>query len=332
MKKKILIQILCLFLGNISLPVMADDLAICHGRMVNPFTSFCWKCLLPITIGKTKVASTDLPDTANPSNPLCSCPGHPFPHVGIKVGFWEPIGFVDVTRTPYCMVNMGGIRLAHESGEGTVETKTPSQGGAFYYVHYYTFPLLQILWLKLFGGSCQENGKFSIGYLSELDPTWKNETLAALLFPETKLYQNTNVAIAAHASCAMDAIASNSGLSQDQAYWCAGSHGFMYPLTGKVVEAISILQAQTLLVERVLYKLHRLGQMTDSDPNHVCTQTYYPFMPKSRYRTQMIYPKIENTCHPFGRSTPMGGGNIFDLASGDEGGFMIWRKKNCCQW
>ena len=27
--------------------------------------------------------------------------------IGLNIGYWEPYSLVDVTRVPYCMVNMG---------------------------------------------------------------------------------------------------------------------------------------------------------------------------------------------------------------------------------
>ena len=39
----------------------------------------------------------------------------------------------------------------------------------------------------------------------------------------------------------------------------------MYPLTGKVAEHVGSVQASTLLAERIIFKLHRLGKMEDTE-------------------------------------------------------------------
>jgi conjugal transfer pilus assembly protein TraU len=160
--------------------------ATCSGHFINPVLDICWRCLFPITIGSSRVASGDLPDTDNPQKTFCVCQGGPFPKVGFTLGYWEPMALVDITRTPYCFVNLGGLHLRHEQqAEGAVETQSPDQNGSFYYVHVYHFPILQWVGSWLLGGSCQTRGKFEVVYFSELDPTWRDENLALITFPET---------------------------------------------------------------------------------------------------------------------------------------------------
>src|SRR5476651_2568723 len=89
----------------------------CHGNFVNPITDVCWSCLFPITIGSMNVVSSQMSDTPNPSLPICAC-GTPILHPGISTGFWEPVAMTDVTRTPYCMVNLGGMQLSMGSALG----------------------------------------------------------------------------------------------------------------------------------------------------------------------------------------------------------------------
>jgi conjugal transfer pilus assembly protein TraU len=99
----------------------------CGGHFVNPIHDVCWSCLFPLSLGSQKlVASNHLPDTKNPKNPLCSCSGNPLPRVGLAIGFWEPAILVDVTRTPFCMVNLGGISLNYGKyyRKGGVETSS----------------------------------------------------------------------------------------------------------------------------------------------------------------------------------------------------------------
>ena len=96
------------------LPLFAILFAKCQGKFVNPFTDISWKCLFPITIGGHNVNDEDkYPDYEDYSgNPICVCPGIP-PHIGIKVSFWEPLRLIDVTRTPYCLVGLGGIQISN---------------------------------------------------------------------------------------------------------------------------------------------------------------------------------------------------------------------------
>lgn len=247
------------------------------------------------------------------------------------MGYWEPMGLVDVTRTPYCMVNLGGITLSSSQREGEEDNESPDQGGSFYEVHYINFPLLQWVAKELLGGSCQTDGKLEVSYLSELDPTWHNDSLAAIAFPETLLFSHPETAIGEEGLCALDSVAANAGLPSDKAFWCAGSQGFMYPLDGKVAEQVSPIQGTTLLAERIIFKLHRLGCITDSSPDNVCHEHTDLLMKKSRYRYQMVYPHAP-TGEPFGRSTVLWESNQENLLKGDDAGFLIWRKRNCCNY
>jgi conjugal transfer pilus assembly protein TraU len=316
-----------LVISALCLPTFA---ATCRGRWVNPATDICWRCLFPITIGSSTVASSDLPDTPNAHKALCICPGNLFPHVGFALGYWEPMALVDVSRTPYCFVNLGGIQIHHDQeARGAVETQTPDQNGSFYYVHVYHFPILRWVDSWLLGGSCQTRGKFEIAYLSELDPTWRDESLALIVFPETKSFLNPITALSAQAACLLDSTIANNRLPSDTAYWCAGSQGFMYPLTGKVVEHVGSVQVSTLLAERILFKLHVLGKIHDTHANHLCGEEISLRMPKSRYRYQMIYPKT-TSCYPFGRTTMVWGSNVMDPLHSDDTSYLIFRKRNCC--
>ncbi|MDF6998412.1 TraU family protein, partial [Escherichia coli] len=82
---------------------------VCQGKFANPITDICWSCLFPLTLGGTPIMTMGQEDTGNPDGFLCTCT-NPL-RIGIKTGFWEPARRVDVTRTPYCFVSLGGIKL-----------------------------------------------------------------------------------------------------------------------------------------------------------------------------------------------------------------------------
>lgn len=330
MSKKILILLLSYW---ITFSYAGDN---CHGKFANPITDVCWSCLFPISIGDATVVTGSQPDTKNPSLPICTCPMVPTGiRLGISIGYWEPIALVDVTTRPYCMVNLGGFQLAMGGygSEGAIDNSVPSQGGSFYYVHWYKFPLLY--WLNLLtDGVCVESGNFDIGYLTELDPTWNDDELTYLLNPEALLFGN----LVSQAACAADSAAALVGLPIDTLFWCAGSQGSMYPLNGQVQEHLGGVQASTLLTERMAYKMHREGLLWDSVGENsptLCYQYPSPIMPKSRYRYQMINPvptasSGELGCHAFGHTTSLWEGLHEYPYSGEDFGYLVWRKRNCC--
>lgn len=311
-----------------SLSVQANS---CHGHFINPITDLCWRCMFPISIGQSQVVAGDVPDTKNLSGPICSC-GDPVPRMGIKVGFWEPARMVDVTRTPFCFVGLGGKKfdVDIQVGQGTIDTDESGGDTAYYHVHWYLSPMIYILNLLL-DFVCLETGGFDIAYVSELDPTWQDEELAFLLNPEAAFFANP----VAQAACAADCIAASSRLPMDALFWCAGCHGSLYPFSGRVQNHIGGIQSSLLLAERLTYKLHRMGALWGSiGEQALCGMYPMPIMRKSQYRSQLLFPKADTTakpcCHPYGKNTQLWGSGKSFPVKGEDFSYMIWRKRHCC--
>lgn len=309
--------------------------AICEGSFVNPITDVCWSCLFPMSIGSAGVLGGDVPDTDNPPSPICSCVAPPpiFRRVGITIGYWEPIALVDVTRHPYCMVNLAGhqLPLGSEVSAGHAESADSNRNSSFYYAHWYIYPL--IFWLNILTDfACMQEVDFDVAYLTEIDPTWDDDELAFFINPEVALFSN----FVAQTACAADAIKSAVGLPIDSLFWCAGSHGSMYPLDGSVKEHVGGVASSTLIAERMAYKLHREGLLWDSvgeGGESLCHQYPTPILPKSRYRYQMVNPLPttgKKGCFPFGRTTAVWGSGREFPYKGEDFGYLIWRKRNCC--
>ena len=91
-------------------------------------------------------------------------------------------------------------------------------------------------------------------------------------------------------------------------------------------------QASILLAERMDFKLHRVGLIFDSigKNDKVCHRYYSAFLPKSRYRYQMVNPVADSRrCHPFGSVTLRWEAGHLPLGKGTNFGYLIWRKTNC---
>lgn len=161
-----------LMLWGDSLSAAADP--SCEGRFVNPITDVCWRCIFPLSLGSVQVGKGDLPDTSNPGSPLQLCPAPPplFVRPGLAIGYWEPMAMTDVSRSPGCMVNLGGFSInLGKTGMGTARKDDKQVNGAFYHVHWYKYPLTY--WLNIItSAGCLEGGDMDIAYLSEIDPTW----------------------------------------------------------------------------------------------------------------------------------------------------------------
>ena len=304
--------------------------AKCVGRFVNPITDICWSCLFPITIGGIKV-SPGGEDTHNPRQILCAC-GSPIPRVGIPISFWEPVRLVDVTRTKFCLVNMGGISVGGDSvrGHGTVDAgRAGGRKRSFYQVHYYVYPV--IYWLELLTDFlCLERSQFDVAYITEFDPMWNDDETAFVLNPEAAIFG----APIAQAACAADSIAATAGFPLDAMFWCAGCQGSMYPFSGHVGDHVGGVQASLLLVSRMLAKLHREGlAQGTAGSSGLCQPYLMPIIVKSQYKQQMLYPSSttgSGGCKPLGRTDAIWGAGKEKPYAGEDFGYLIWRKRNCC--
>lgn len=328
MMRSALLLVLVVCFGGGSSRSMAVTSPECEGNFVNPITDVCWECLFPITIGDIPVARGKLPDTRNPSMPIQYCPMGVFYRVGLAMGYWEPMALTDVTRSPYCMVNLGGFNISvGKTGSGTGGQENRANPGAFYHVHWYKYPLTY--WLSIITSiGCLQGGDLDIGYLSELDPMWDSSALSAIIQPEAILFSN----LIAQAACAADAVASLNGMPIDALFWCAGSQGSMYPFNGYVSNEFSPLQTSVLLSERMAFKLHRQGMIMNSIGENTAVCFEYPsaIIPKSRWRYQMVnkYPDA-GQCHPLGRSVTRWETGKNMPNDRRNFGYLLWRKRNC---
>ncbi|MCU6213430.1 TraU family protein, partial [Morganella morganii] len=99
-------------------------------------------------IGNVPVFPGIAPDTENPSMPIQICQLGILYRIGLAIGYWEPFALTDVTRSPYCMVNLGGFNLnIGKTGGGTAGQSDKEAPGAFYHVHWYKYPLTY--WLNI---------------------------------------------------------------------------------------------------------------------------------------------------------------------------------------
>jgi conjugal transfer pilus assembly protein TraU len=333
-----LILLMFLLLGPV---VYQTSYADCVGKFVNPITDICWGCVMPITLGGEKAHITFKQyggpkgrDIKNPEESLCMCNKKGVPAVpGVPIGFWEPIRLIEVTRTPFCMVGLGGIKVGSApskvAGAGAMDTHS-----SFYHLHYYMYPL--IAWLELITDFlCLETGTFDLAYMSEFDPSWKDSEIANLLNPESFLFGNP----IAQALCAGDCVAANIDMPIDMLPWCAGCLGSMYPWGGHNSDHYGGVQSSNLLAIRAISKMHRVGltletSTTDASVNgKICVKRYTPKLKKSQYKLQMAYPVFRRDsfcCHPLGMTDFLHSSGREFPVKGEDFVYILWRKINCC--
>lgn len=308
----------------------------CSGKFANPITDICWSCIFPIKIaGSVTLASMNQEDSSNPGDTICACTKNGIPKVGLPVSFWEPVRKVDVVRDPFCLSGLGGIDMdpgldTPEHGRTRFDNQTDN---AFYQVHWYIDPIIYILEVILDNG-CLEKQGFDIAYMTELDPMWSDDELTRILEPDNYLFAN----FPAIAACAADCVTATTGFPNNLFFWCAGCQGSLYPSNGNVQYHTGGVRSSSLVMQKLVYKMHRMGVMWAAHGKEgMCG--YYPLlvMDKQAYKYQMLYPipqtkKINGRCcQPFGRSTiDWGAGKEFPY-KGEDFVYQIFRKRNCCQ-
>lgn len=332
----------------------ANDKLTCQGKFINPVTDICWSCIFPIRIaGKVVLNHSSQEDNQSSKDNgwLCFCENPS--RSGVTVSFWEPTHLVEVVRTPFCMVSLGGISLHKKqvNASATINAandpnwlqklfggshsrggaKDDQQHNAFWQVHWYKNPV--VFWLEaMMDNECVEPGKLDIGWLTELDPTWKFPSLAILQAPDSALFAN----VAAQAACAADCVQANMGFPSSHLYWCAGCHGTIYPLSGWMGGQMSEVQAARLMVARMQAKMHRDAvAWRASGKDALCGYKLNPVMDKTNYKMAMTYPVAARKfngkcCEPIGRSTLVrDSGKAFPY-KGNQFAFQLFRKRDCC--
>ncbi len=306
--------------------------ALCKGPGMNPATDVCWNCIFPIKIGGVTVypntsGSPDPPDAAN--SPACVCPAPPpiYYRYGIPISFWEPKALVETVKEPFCSPALGGSTgssLGFAAGAGSDH----SQGSqtdiyTFAQVHYIKFPVWAVLQL-LTDLTCFQSGGFDVLFMSEVYPLWSNDTLAAIQNPDAALFAN----YLSQTACAADGAAANTWLPLNALYWCMGSWGSAFPLTGHITEETDT-QANAGLAARVNFLLSRLGMVQDCGVN-MCGCVPTPVWVKTNYRFHVSKPVRDSICHPIGRSSLVWGALKNPPYSGNNFLWVTFRKRVCC--
>lgn len=302
----------------------------CEGKFMNPITDICWSCIFPMKLGGANLIPFGQEDfDSGVEDAFCAC-GSP-PRVGMSISFFEPARLIEAVRRPYCFVSLGGVKI--DPGIDAPAHAQERGGKSFYQMHYYTSPL--IYWLEvILDNPCLEQGVFDLAYMTELDPLWADSELTFILNPDAVLFANP----LAQAACSADCVAATAGFPSNQLFWCAGCQGSMYPLDGWVGSHIGGVQASTLLMQRMINKMHREGAIWGAHgKDGQCGFYPIPLMDKRAYKSQMTYP-IPNTqkengrcCQPLGRSTVISGSGKEYPYKGEDFAYMLFRKRDCCQ-
>ena len=311
--------------------------AKCEGRLPNFVSDICWSCMLPLSIAGRRLAGGQQQDNGSSPSGLCSCGKAPKLKVGVNLGLWEPVRLIEVTREPYCLVSLGGIKAGGGSSAPEPGARTGTASGtasyAFYHAHWYVNPLLH--WLgALLDFDCIERDGFDLAYMSEFDPAWNDDELAALLVPELALTAN----LAGVAACAADCAAVKAGkFPSNSLWWCNGCLGNLLPMSGGVAAHVSGRHSASLLAARLAMRMHRLGAATYTHGEGAyCGRGWRSLrVHKDAYKMAQLHPRPQakrngRCCAPFGRDPDVVAPGGEWPVTGEDFSFMLFRKRDCC--
>lgn len=300
----------------------------CKATFVNPFTDVQWSGPFPMEIAGVEIKGpSELRDPDKISSVVCLCKRGASITTGVAVSFWEPARVVETTKTPYCFPLLGGLQINNPtpgSRYGTVEDDTPiTQQNA----HWYMFSVWSLLDLFM-DVPCIKPEGFDIAYLTEIDPTWNNDLTGFLLNPEALLFGNPIAQLA----CVADSVSSSAGWPLDPLFWCMGSWGSAYPLTGSVQEG-NYTKANAALASRMVYKMSREFLMWDPAVD-LCGAVLTPIWIKSHYKMHEMKP-VRGPLMPIGRASVLWE-HVKNPPYGTKGNapdnfdWMIFRRVKCC--
>ncbi len=323
-----------LLVGVLFILMATSAYAECKARFVNIFSDVKWDGIFPIEIAGIEIKGPSTlrnPDKIN--KVVCYCRKEGKIMIGIAVSFWEPARVVETVKDPWCFPLLGGLKLNASAGlnAGGSQTSTTlgthNSGSIFQQAHWYMFSVWNLLDLFM-DVPCLKWDGFDIAYVTELDPTWQRDDLAMFLSPEVLLFANP----VAQLACIADSVTAQAGYPLDPLFWCIGSWGSVYPLSGKT-SMHNLVEGNAALASRMIYKISRELLMWDPAID-LCGPVITPIWVKTHYKMHIMKPVLGNIVQlgqsgliwgaaknpPFGTS-----GN-----APDNFDFMVFRRVKCC--
>ncbi|MDX9757036.1 MAG: TraU family protein [Sulfurimonas sp.] len=281
-----------------------------------------YSAMFPLRIAGATVVPGRIPDSgSHVSSPICICTD-PFPRVGIPVSFFEPSRIIEVVSDAWCFPTFGfgfGTKLGGGTyGDGQDRQKT------FYQSHYLIFPIYALLEI-LTDFVCLQSTGADYAWVSEVDPLWNSDTLSAFTTPEALLFGNP----ISNLACVADAASSTLFEPMDPLFWCKGTWGNAYPLTGWT-NTKNMVEDSASVAASMIYRLHRDLVLWGSwGQAGLCGYYPAPIWRKSAYRLQLVSP-VPSYATTIGTSGLIWTPGHNPPFKGDNFGFVLFKKRDCC--
>lgn len=264
------------------------------------------------------------------------------PRIGIpgKIHLIEPIGFIEITNTPWNFPCVG-IKLGSDiKGQGM--SRGNGSGVKRTAVHYIKYPVFAVIGY-LSDSLCQTRfpSSMDFGYIGEVQVGWQNDLFAAFEMPDMLLYGNPIAALAALPDC----VASTAGHPINYLYYNAGCVGNIGMSTGFTYGEDPISESM-LLSAKIINNLQASGAlMKTSDAsglpntsldgismmagNSMCKPKIYPRIIKSQYMLNLSYPTHWDA-QEIGTIALKWALFKNRASTKDDVVMTVWRRRDCC--
>lgn len=337
--RKALCALLLVLSGH--LPTFAQGMSadvpiehLCVGQTYNPMSDTDWNYMYPITIAGSIIGMENGPPVPLMAMmpPVCVCPTvFGFTMVGIGVTYWQPRALYEIERRPGCSASLGGQQILNGYGllhsEQSLNHLNQGKGANRMQVHYYDYPLFSMIeGMAII--NCRNPASALMAYMTEFDSYWQNDEWGAIFSPEASVFASKVAAFA----CAIDSVASSLGYTLDPLFWCSGSWGTVYPLSGNSSHSGNSFAMNNSIVAKFLYRQHRLGlQLQTIGPTAVCGSHPNPVWIKSQYRFNQVAPIPRR-----GKAVATGGNGwlqfppTHNVPTQEHTVNLLWQGQQCC--
>lgn len=333
---KKLFATLALLCAGLASAQQAPPPAACNGKLFNPLTDTDWNNVFPITIAGVQLTGGG--NTVNPlmaaMPPVCTCPTvFGFPFVGIGITYWQPLYVSEIERRPGCASSIGGVKLLSGPYElmqsnQTINHQNQGKESNRMQMHWYQYPVFSML--KMFTElGCKNTTGFDLAYITEVDPLWQNTLWSVVFSPENALFANP----AANLACSVDSVAAMLGYPLDALFWCAGTWGNIYPLSGDTNHSGDPFTLNNQINAKFIARNARMGlNFTSIGPSAICGSHPNPVWIKSQYRYNQIAPVTRK-----GRAVSTGdNGKLYqfppvtNMPTQEHTVNLVWQGQQCC--
>lgn len=276
------------------------------------------------------------------SNPFCACKDANYPDGGIKLRFFEPIGFTETVNIPGyfpCFQKSSPSIAKQKKRGGAYKPSNIDNGvGTYRNGHFIFYPIFSVLNLFM-DKLCVSRGSVALPFIGELEPQWFSDFTAASMRPDLALYGNP----IAQASCVADCVASVARKPMDAMYWCNGCWDSAQNLSGRPAGRNEIRESAVLSVRMLQWMAMtarmRQTETLNSQPPFLdagasaekiaCGKPeYFPLLVKHAFALQPAYPVTSSSVR-LGQNV-LKWGNFKNVPNYPDRIFTVWRSRFCC--